>query len=263
MNLTKFFKSKRRESTSLQSSSLSSTDSSATGSSSSSSSLSHSERRQDGGRPSFLRRITRGKSSTLSKQTSKHSITSMEVNVNVSSFKSEVTSSFTSSGVTRTQSLPIIHRQQEIIPTGFVAELAEVFKVFDVNNDGKISAVELGNILRALGDTLSDEELERMVAEHDHDGDGHIDLDEFIAINTAAGEDIINPEESIEAAFHMFDTDRKGSITSNELYRVISGLGDSITLEECQEIISRADKDGDGQVNFNDFQMLMNTTPIC
>ncbi|KAL4360539.1 hypothetical protein GQ457_04G026590 [Hibiscus cannabinus] len=46
-------------------------------------------------------------------------------------------------------------------------EIEEVFKKFDVNGDGKISASELGSILKSLGQRPSDEELDNMIKEFD------------------------------------------------------------------------------------------------
>ncbi|KAL5053761.1 hypothetical protein RYX36_034443, partial [Vicia faba] len=63
-------------------------------------------------------------------------------------------------------------------------ELEEVFKKFDVNGDGKISASELGSIMGSLGQPASDEELNNMIREVDGDGDGCISLPEFIELNT-------------------------------------------------------------------------------
>ncbi|KAL5052728.1 hypothetical protein RYX36_033410, partial [Vicia faba] len=68
--------------------------------------------------------------------------------------------------------------------TRLVGELEEVFKKFDVNGDGKISASELGSIMGSLGKPASDDELNNMIREVDGDGDGCISLPEFIELNT-------------------------------------------------------------------------------
>ncbi|XP_073012386.1 polcalcin Phl p 7-like [Typha latifolia] len=59
-------------------------------------------------------------------------------------------------------------------------ELERIFKRFDANGDGKISSAELGEALRTLGSTSTDE-IQRMMAEIDTDGDGYIDFDEYVA----------------------------------------------------------------------------------
>ncbi|KAJ7964506.1 Calcium binding protein [Quillaja saponaria] len=58
------------------------------------------------------------------------------------------------------------------------AERERIFKRFDANGDGKISAAELGEALKTLG-SVTGEEVKRMMAEIDTDGDGFISFDEF------------------------------------------------------------------------------------
>ncbi|CAK7324897.1 unnamed protein product [Dovyalis caffra] len=59
------------------------------------------------------------------------------------------------------------------------AELERIFKRFDLNGDGKISATELGDCLKTLG-SVTVEEVKRMMAEIDTDGDGFISYEEFL-----------------------------------------------------------------------------------
>jgi calcium-binding protein CML len=58
------------------------------------------------------------------------------------------------------------------------AERERVFKNFDADGDGKISAAELGDALNHIGAVSSDEVL-KMMKEIDTDGDGFISLEEF------------------------------------------------------------------------------------
>ena len=56
--------------------------------------------------------------------------------------------------------------------------LKEVFRIFDKNKDGKLSMSELKSALG--GDSKSDSMFRSMIQEADTNGDGEIDLDEFI-----------------------------------------------------------------------------------
>ncbi|PXF47369.1 Calmodulin [Gracilariopsis chorda] len=60
------------------------------------------------------------------------------------------------------------------------AEIIEAFKVFDKDNSGKISADELRQVMNNLGERLSDAEVEEMIREADTNGDGEIDIAEFV-----------------------------------------------------------------------------------
>ncbi|KAJ9170359.1 hypothetical protein P3X46_018473 [Hevea brasiliensis] len=58
------------------------------------------------------------------------------------------------------------------------AERERIFKRFDLNGDGKISAAELGECLKTIG-TVTAEDIQRMMTEIDTDGDGFISYEEF------------------------------------------------------------------------------------
>ncbi|XP_053609009.1 calmodulin-A-like isoform X4 [Plodia interpunctella] len=64
-------------------------------------------------------------------------------------------------------------------------ELREAFRVFDKNNDGLISSVELRHVMTNLGEKLSEEEVDDMIREADLDGDGMVNYAEFVTILTS------------------------------------------------------------------------------
>lgn len=61
-------------------------------------------------------------------------------------------------------------------------EMKKAFALFDEDQSGTINARSLRRIARELGENLSDEEVQAMIDEFDRNGDGLIDLDEFMAI---------------------------------------------------------------------------------
>ena len=106
-----------------------------------------------------------------------------------------------------------------------MAELEQVFKKFDVNGDGKISASELGSIMGSLGHPATEEALKKMIVEVDTDGDGFIDLNEFVELNTK-GVDFDEAMENLKDAFSVYDMDGNGVISADELQKVMRSLGD-------------------------------------
>jgi calcium-binding protein CML len=58
-------------------------------------------------------------------------------------------------------------------------DIKSAFQVFDINGDGKISAEELSQIFKRLGERCSLSACKKMVKGVDGDGDGLIDLNEF------------------------------------------------------------------------------------
>ncbi|XP_044584586.1 neo-calmodulin isoform X2 [Cotesia typhae] len=65
------------------------------------------------------------------------------------------------------------------------AELREAFRVFDKNNDGLISSMELRHVMTNLGEKLSEEEVDDMIKEADLNGDGMVNYEEFVTILTS------------------------------------------------------------------------------
>ncbi|KAK1419879.1 hypothetical protein QVD17_29299 [Tagetes erecta] len=140
--------------------------------------------------------------------------------------------------------------------TSLEDELTQVFNKFDVNHDGKISSSELGSIMGSMGHHPTHEELENMIQEVDADGDGFIDLKEFIELNT---KDIDSTQllENLKDAFSVFDVDKNGLITADELQKVLGSLGEECSVGECRKMIDGVDQDGDGVISFEEFKVMM------
>ncbi len=60
-------------------------------------------------------------------------------------------------------------------------------------------------------------------------------------------------KEEIMKAFKLFDDDNTGFITLKNLKRVAKELGENLTDEELQEMIDEADRNGDGQIDEEEF----------
>jgi len=63
-------------------------------------------------------------------------------------------------------------------------ELKEAFRLYDKNGEGSISTKILKEILKALDDKLTSEDLDGMIEEIDTDGSGTVDFDEFMEMMT-------------------------------------------------------------------------------
>lgn len=150
-----------------------------------------------------------------------------------------------------------------------ITELKNAFSVFDTNGDGKICISELGAVLRSLGNDVSESDLKLIMKDVDTDNDGFISLKEFIECNNQviavgggdnkkANGEVEESQDLMRDAFNTFDKDGNELISADELHHVFLSLGDKDhTLEDCQRMISSVDKDGDGFVDYKEFQRLM------
>ena len=139
-----------------------------------------------------------------------------------------------------------------------IAEFKEAFQIFDKNGDGSITTKELGTVMRSLGQSPSEEELQNMISEVDADQSGSIDFKEFLNIMAKKMKETDTEEELIEA-FKVFDKDGNGLISAHELRFVMTTAGEKLSEDEIDEMIREADIDGDGYIDYEEFVRMMIT----
>lgn len=173
-------------------------------------------------------------------------------------------------------------------------DLGIVFSTFDHDGDGFITAVELEESLRRLGIAVSADEAAAMVARVDANSDGLIDIHEFRELydsipkkrkhqhpaagdfsvaarevpvegddEEAEGEEEEEEERDLREAFDVFDGNKDGLISAEELGTVLGSLGlrrqgnGRTAVADCRDMIRLVDSDGDGMVSFEEFKRMM------
>ena len=59
-----------------------------------------------------------------------------------------------------------------------------------------------------------------------------------------------DPKEELKRAFKVFDRNNDGYITPKELYKVLTMMGEKMTMEEANEMIKEADVTGNGKIDY-------------
>ncbi|KAF0888317.1 hypothetical protein E2562_014162 [Oryza meyeriana var. granulata] len=127
-------------------------------------------------------------------------------------------------------------------------ELHRIFQHFDRDNDGKISGAELSAFFASMGDDMT-------VPSSSSGGGGYmLDFAGFVALMERGG----SQEEDLRSAFEVFNVvESAGRITARGLQRVLAQLGDERSVADCEAMIRAYDVDGDGGLDFHEFQRMM------
>lgn len=89
------------------------------------------------------------------------------------------------------------------------------------------------------------------MSEVDSDGNGFIDYTEFL--KASVNSTTLLSRENLAIAFSIFDKDNSGKISAKELKAILQGnmeSDDSVWLE----VVNNIDANGDGEIDFEEFQ---------
>ena len=140
-------------------------------------------------------------------------------------------------------------------------EFKDIYDSF-LNEENVVDAKDLGKVMRALGKNPTEAMVQDMIFEVDTDGNGIIGFFEFctLMIKMMRNSDI---EDELMEIFKVFDRDGNGQVSPAELrYVMKNNLSDKIKHEKLKELfrnadvdelLEKADSDGDGQINYEEF----------
>ena len=103
-----------------------------------------------------------------------------------------------------------------------------------------------------FGVPITEEMVDAMFKAVDLDGNNAIDYTEFV-MATMNEKDLIT-NEKLKAAFRLFDKDGSGTISPDEIRKV---LGINSSDKHLNKLIAEIDENGDGEIQFDEFCKMM------
>eukprot|EP00978_Attheya_sp_CCMP212_P016780 scaffold44262_cov52-Attheya_sp.AAC.2 len=137
-----------------------------------------------------------------------------------------------------------------------VGEIQQAFKLFDTNGSGTIDLNELKCAIEGLGTQSKNQLIVQMMDDIENSTNRQIDFEEFLDLMTATIGSTDTKEET-SRVFNLFDDDRTGYISLDNLKRVAYDLGETMDDAELLEMIERTTENREG-VTFDDFFSIMN-----
>jgi len=136
-----------------------------------------------------------------------------------------------------------------------IKNLKEIFLTLDENKDGCLSLEEIKKGITKLKDNnINVEDLFKSI---DTDGSGVINYTEFLAASIDTN--LYLKEERLYEAFRIFDKDGSGKISADEIKKVLQ-TETKEDLDSIDKMMKQVDINGDGEIDYNEFILMMNST---
>ncbi|XP_065322302.1 myosin-2 essential light chain-like isoform X2 [Gordionus sp. m RMFG-2023] len=136
-------------------------------------------------------------------------------------------------------------------------KLHETFNIFDTKGDGKIFYSQFGDVLRAMGQNPTELDVKKHAPLENHDERLSFDVFLPILLNFMKNSQPPSIQDFIEG-LRVFDKDNNGSMSSAELRHLLTTIGERLSEEEVEQLIS-GQEDPNGNVVYEDFiKMVMN-----
>ncbi|XP_015909608.1 myosin light chain 1 isoform X2 [Parasteatoda tepidariorum] len=136
-----------------------------------------------------------------------------------------------------------------------VEECRAAFEVYDTTGEGKIDAVWLGSLLRALDLSVTQDTVEKSGGTK-KEGEKMLTLEEFLPIFSSCkkSKDIGQIEDLLEG-LKVYDKNENGTMMAAELAHVLLSLGEKLNDKEVDEIFTACcpPEDEDGYIKYDAF----------
>jgi calcium-binding protein CML len=133
----------------------------------------------------------------------------------------------------------------------FLERAKEVFHLFDYERKGSIATEDLGTV---LGKNLREEAVNSLSNLYDNDGEGRLDYAEFVRVITN-NQPMRAPftETEVLEFFKVFDRNKSGFILAQDFVQVMLHMGEPLSIDDVNNMLSELSIDGDERINIQDF----------
>ncbi|KAM8972330.1 calmodulin-like protein 4 [Pelodytes ibericus] len=133
-----------------------------------------------------------------------------------------------------------------------IQKFKECFSLYDKKGKGKIPADDLLTVMRCLGTCPTHSEAARHLQFQKIGKDGEVDFSSFLTMMYRQQKQQ-DPENEILVAMLMSDKQKKGLISLSELRSKLTQIGEKLTPEEVDDLLSHAEIGADGMVKYEEF----------
>ena len=121
------------------------------------------------------------------------------------------------------------------------------FEDFDKDKDGLVSLDEIRLHLLETGKGISEIELQDLFNKADTNGDGKIDVTEFTKLVELLRDRDYSIDPALLKAFELFDTDRDGLVSKEEVRSTLQASGKDLSDSELESCFNEADTNQQGR----------------
>jgi calmodulin len=157
--------------------------------------------------------------------------------------------------------------QQQELSADRRSEYEEAFMLFDKDCDGLLNSSELPLLLRSLGQSIKDAEITGVLQQANLDPRGKFTSLDFINLmerrTSTLGSDTFDNEQDVRDAFRMvLDPKGSGTVAVDEIMNLLQVFneGSSLSQQQVWELLSTADKNNTGQINYEEFIKAMTSS---
>lgn len=155
-------------------------------------------------------------------------------------------------------------------------EILEVWRMYDTDRSGSLEISELRELMLDIGIEMNDDDMQRFFDDVDKDRSGSVSMDEFakafdrpmlagfqMVVELRKKAQQMRIQNGIDnlplvlAAWKRYDADGNGTLTANEIEKVLKDLGIAFpTQQHVEWFVEKFDQNGSGTIELDEFASL-------